>query len=100
MKVKKKIVYLAYQQMFYRTYKYNSKGKKIWGTDGRTSNRQSHFREEENSSIDLGTKIQNTTQLNGVSKVIPQHEWDYSNNIKKLRPNFLFTEMTEIYKKL
>ena len=26
--------------------------------------------------------------INGVSKVIPQHEWDYSNNIKKLRPNF------------
>ena len=26
--------------------------------------------------------------IKGVSKVIPQHEWDYSNNIKKLRPNF------------
>lgn len=26
--------------------------------------------------------------INGVSKVIPQHEWDYSTNIKKLRPNF------------
>ena len=25
----------------------------------------------------------------GVSKIVPQKEWDYSNNIKKIRPDFL-----------
>ena len=63
MKVKKKIVYLGLSADVLHHGHINiiQKAKK-YGELTVGLQPTSHFREEENSSIDLGTKIQNTTQ--------------------------------------